>query len=255
MNTFDFSFTEYESWLLTHIDNMACPDDTCRRAFDLKRIHSLKVAKEIVEIGRRMQLNRQTLFLSGIIGLLHDVGRFEQFKTYRTFNDYLSVDHGDLGARTIEANGALKQLHAQEKKVVVKAIRWHNKMELPDDTDAQALFYAQLLRDADKLDIYRVVAENILRPDRPEPLPPAEDISEALYADLMAGRRVCYKDIRGSTEMRMMQLNWITDINFKPTLDLIVERKYLDLIAGSLPKTEKIKACVGKVMCGLKERL
>jgi hypothetical protein len=255
MNTYDLSLTEFENWLLTYIEQIECTDDKCRRAFESKRLHSFKVAKEIETIGRRMRLDRRTLFVAEIIGLLHDVGRFEQFKTFGTFNDYLSLDHGDLGARIIAADGALTGLGDAEKKTVIKAIRWHNKITLPDDADEEALFYARLIRDADKLDIYRLVVQNLPDPGSNPALQSGGDIPEALYEDLMAGRRVCYKDIRSDIEMRMMQLNWITDINFTPTLELIEQRDYLQRIAASLPHSGKIDAFVDKMRACLSDRL
>jgi hypothetical protein len=255
METYDFDYADLKRWLSSHIETIGCPDDPCRQAFALKHTHSLKVAAETLEIGRRLQLDRHTLFVAGIIGLLHDVGRFEQYRTYRTFNDYASVDHGELGARTIAANGALKRLHPREKALVVQAVRWHNKIALPDDADPKALFFAGLVRDADKLDIYRVVVESLAKPARASALPTGADLSDALFQDLMAGRRVCYKDIQNSTEMRLMQLNWVVDINFKPTLDLIAERGYIDRIAASLPDTDNVNACVARIRSCLKTRL
>jgi hypothetical protein len=251
----DTSLTYYENWLLTYIDSLECTDPGCRQAFAAKRIHSFRVAGEIAAIGARMQLDPRTLFLSRIIGLLHDTGRFEQYRSYGTFNDFLSLDHGDLGARIIEGNGALKGLDAAEKKTVVRAIRWHNKISLPGDADDKTLFYARLIRDADKLDIFRVVLENFQDAGSFASLPPATDVSDAILEDLMAGRRVSYKDLRNSTEMRLMQLNWITEIEFRPTLELIERRGYVDRMAASLPNSEKIRAFAARMHACLKDRL
>ena len=39
-----------------------------------------------------------------VIGLLHDIGRFEQEAQYHTFNDFKSMDHGDYGAEYLKNN-------------------------------------------------------------------------------------------------------------------------------------------------------
>jgi len=39
-----------------------------------------------------------------IIGLLHDYGRFIQWKKYKTFTDIDSIDHADLGVNLLTSN-------------------------------------------------------------------------------------------------------------------------------------------------------
>ena len=36
-----------------------------------------------------------------LIGLLHDIARFEQYTKYKTFRDSISIDHGDLGVEIL----------------------------------------------------------------------------------------------------------------------------------------------------------
>ncbi|RJQ73641.1 MAG: HD domain-containing protein [Desulfobacteraceae bacterium] len=243
MNRYDDIYNRLEHWLLTHIASMGSTNGGCRQAFELKRIHSLKVADETVAIGRGLGLEPPALFLARTIGLLHDVGRFEQYRTYGTFNDFTSIDHGDLGERTVAANGLLDDFDPFQREIIRKTIRYHNKMSLPSDESEAVLFHAKLIRDADKLDIYRVVSEREVVPGA---LPSQNTIAESLLEDLMAGKKVGYMHLKSAAEMRLMHISWIFDINFEPTLRLIQERNYLEILSAILPSSERIDAFVRK---------
>lgn len=243
MNRYDDICARLEQWLLNHIADLGCTNGSCRQAFELKRVHSLKVADEMTVIGSRLGLDAPALLVARTIGLLHDVGRFQQFKTYGTFNDFASVDHGDLGERIITTNGLLADFGPLQRTIIAKSIRYHNKKSLPAGESESVMFFTRLIRDADKLDIYRLVAERVAGQDG---LMLPGNISEALIADLMAGGKVDYKRVRNAAEMRVMHISWIFDINFEPTFRLIRERNYLDILAATLPAAEGIDAFIRK---------
>ena len=251
MKQYEDIYGKLEQWFLAHIAALKCSNGGCRQAFELKRIHSLKVAEEITTIGRGLNLAPNDLFLAKSIGLLHDVGRFEQFKTYGTFNDFASIDHGDLGEHTIAADGLLEDFSPAQCVIIRKAIRYHNKMMLPADESEAVLFYTRLIRDADKLDIYRVVSG---RADVPGTFPNLDTIADALLDDLLAGKKVSYERLNSSAEMRLMQISWVFDINFEPTSRLIQERNYLETLARMLPASDRIAAFVHKACTHLRSQ-
>ena len=77
-----------------------------------------------------------------LLGLLHDIGRFEQVKRYNTFNDSQSVDHAELGADILFKEGLIDRFPTVSlpegwPKTAETAIRQHNKLALPDGLDAE----------------------------------------------------------------------------------------------------------------------
>ena len=62
---------------------------------DGKQKHSLRVMQISEEIARDLKLNQEEIKLAALIGLLHDIARFEQYTKYKTFRDLDSIDHGD----------------------------------------------------------------------------------------------------------------------------------------------------------------
>ncbi|MFZ1982839.1 MAG: HD domain-containing protein [Desulfatitalea sp.] len=247
-------YRNLHAWLLEHIATIPCTDERMRRHLDLKRTHSLRVAEDIVRIGRRLGLDDHALLIARTIGLLHDVGRFEQYKVYHTYNDRISTDHGALGARIVAANGLLAPFSAEEAAIITQAICLHNKIALPDQESEAVVFFLKLIRDADKLDIYRVILENLADAGQAlfeAVIPTAADVSEEIYAVLMRGGNVDYQLAANGTDRLMMHVGWVFDINFVPTLQLIAERGYLETIAAALPATPRVAGVLAKARAHL----
>ena len=59
------------------------------------------------------------MVLAEIMALFHDIGRFEQYKQYRTFSDYRSEDHAALGVKVIKANRILNGFEPAEAEISV----------------------------------------------------------------------------------------------------------------------------------------
>ena len=73
-----------------------------------KIYHSLRVMEISKKIATNMGLENEKIELATLIGLLHDIGRFEQFKIYQTYSDLESIDHGDLGADILKQNNFIR---------------------------------------------------------------------------------------------------------------------------------------------------
>ncbi len=98
--------------------------------------------------------------LAWLTGMLHDIGRFEQVRRYNTFVDAASVDHAGFGADLLFREGLLERfapgLTEEESRILECSIRAHNRYRLPDGLSAEESAYCNILRDADKIDIFRV---------------------------------------------------------------------------------------------------
>ncbi len=137
----------------------------------LKIAHTYRVAKISERIAKSIINEQYSVDFAWLLGLLHDIGRFEQVTKYGTFKDALSVDHAELGADILfcdnlfdifisqkESGLTLKEFQKM-KTVAETAIRLHNKLKLPENMDTKTEIYAKILRDADKADIFRVLTE------------------------------------------------------------------------------------------------
>jgi hypothetical protein len=242
-------YSALRKWLLDHIEQLHCTDEACQYHFDFKRDHSLRVVGEINLLGRALQLSARDLLVAATIAVLHDVGRFEQYKTFRTYNDEASVDHGDLSVRILRSAQVLDAFTSQEQEWIYNAIYWHNKMDLPQGPPDKGSIFARLIRDADKLDIYRVVSMygplgKAKAGMPPEPL--KADVSSHLYTHLIEGRSVDYNQVKSATDAALARICWVFDLNFQPALRLVAKRNYLEALAMPLPATPKVTEIVDR---------
>ena len=126
--------------------------------------HTLRVAENCERIAASLGMNSEDVTFAWFLGLLHDIGRFEQVRQYGTFLDSVSVDHAEFGADLLFHDQLIDSFPAEslpEKRLrlLEAAIRLHNKLTLPEALDDQTRCYCEIIRDADKADIFRVVAE------------------------------------------------------------------------------------------------
>ncbi len=95
--------------------------------------------------------------------MLHDIVRFEQIKRYNTFSDAKSVDHAVFGADLLFGEGMIKDfdldLSEEELSILEKSIRYHSAYRLPEELSDNEIKYCNVLRDADKVDIFRACCD------------------------------------------------------------------------------------------------
>ena len=138
--------------------------DSSNRMIQHKVDHTFRVADNCEEIALSLDMNQELVDFAFFLGLLHDIGRFEQVKRYGTFVDSVSVDHAEFGADLLFVEGLIRdypieELSQDSLNLLETAIRLHNKLNLPKELDLLTKRFCDLIRDADKVDIFRVVSE------------------------------------------------------------------------------------------------
>ena len=129
----------------------------------LKIAHMLRVGEIIGELAGQLGWSARDCDLAYICGLFHDIGRFEQVARFGTFTDSASVNHAELGCEVIAAEGLLRFLAANDEERILTAILNHNRLSIAASVpEGPTLRMCHLIRDADKIDIFRVVAEDDL---------------------------------------------------------------------------------------------
>ena len=100
---------------------------------ELKLEHTFRVKKLCKEIAENINLAKKEIKTAEICGLLHDIGRFEQWKNYKSLEDYKTLDHGDLGYNILKKNNYINKYikNEEEKAIVLKAVKYHNKYSIP----------------------------------------------------------------------------------------------------------------------------
>ena len=129
---------------------------------DLKIKHTGRVASLSEEIANSLSLPAHDVDLAWLIGMLHDFGRLEQLRRYNTFIDRKSIDHATFGVSLLFDERLIDRFVPDadpsdpDVKLIRFCIEWHNKYRMPEDLDTRTQLFADLIRDADKIDILRV---------------------------------------------------------------------------------------------------
>lgn len=232
-----------------------------QRNMDLKQEHTLRVCREIGQLAQQLDLDTSDLYLAEVMALFHDIGRFEQYTRYQTFADRHSVNHAELGVQVLQREGMLDLLDEAAQDLILRAIAYHNRAVVPQDETPECVFFSGLLRDADKLDIWKVVIEYYYdgNGQRNEAIalgfPDTPGISDAVYADLMARRIVDMRHLRNLNDFKLLQVGWVYDINFAPTFRAIQVRRYLEQLRATLPPSTRLEQIFNTVAVYLKERM
>jgi hypothetical protein len=237
-------------WVSRYCRSFPVATEEERKNIALKELHTLHVSSNMLSIARTLLQNGNKVLIAEVIGLLHDIGRFPQYAQYRTFRDSASVNHGRLGAEVIKDENVLGTLPPDEQELILDAVRFHNAYAVPEGLDPEKRFFLKMIRDADKLDIWRVFAEYYEKdpseresaaglglPDRPE-------YSEDVLLCLIEKRLSRLSDLKTLNDFGIMQLTWVYDLNFPVSFRLAAERGHIDRIISILPQSEKISGAV-----------
>ena len=214
----------------------------------LKEIHTWKVTRNCELLARHLGLDEHDVMLARMIGLFHDVGRFYQFTVYRTFNDALSENHAKLGLKVIGDLPFMQKLSAADLSVLRFAIGNHNAKVIAPTDDKRALSFARLIRDADKIDIYRVLKPYLAPTDGTGCSPDFLDL-------FIRGEQCDYTKMRTQDDRKLVRLMWVYDINFAWSLRQILKENYVEDIISKLPQDGKIQLGFDRLRSYIKEKL
>ena len=76
--------------------------DHTNEKITIKIEHTYRVEKISKTIAENLNLDEENIQLATLIGLLHDIGRFEQVKRYNSFSDLETEDHASLGVEILK---------------------------------------------------------------------------------------------------------------------------------------------------------
>lgn len=118
-----------------------------------KQLHSLRVMEISKRIAEMLNLSEEKIQIATLIGLLHDIGRFEQYIRFKYYGVIKEFDHGDYAVQILK-NDIRKYIEDERyDSIIFKAIKNHNKYKIEDELNEQEEIFAKLIRDADKIDI------------------------------------------------------------------------------------------------------
>ena len=254
METSDLRF--FRNWFSAYTEKFHSSDEDIEEMLMIKLAHSYRVSENCRNIGIDLGLAENELLVAETIGLLHDVGRFEQSVRYGTMHDARSQNHAAL-----EKENILLNLNEGEQEIILTAIHLHNVKELPKIPDKKTSFFARLIRDADKLDILGVVTNYYEeRMEKRNPiieldLKNSPEYSRIIIENILEEKVCDSRDMRTLNDFKLFQLSWVFDINFLSTLGRISENRYFERILAELPDNREIRNAYSHIQKDIERRL
>lgn len=215
---------------LNEYNNYAKKYDIKNEKIALKVAHMLRVKEASKAIAKSLNLSNEDIELAELIGLLHDIGRFEQIKRYNTFVDKKSVNHGELGVKILFEEGLIRNFIADNSydEIIKKAIFNHNRSEIEESLNERELLHAKIVRDADKIDIFYV---SLI--EKPEIVYESvnlkkEKFTEEVFDEFIKYKKVDYSKRKTAGDVVICHFRYIFDLNFKYSFQIINEKQYLE---------------------------
>ena len=223
----------------------------------LKIKHTYEVVNKSEYISKGLGLNQENIELAKLIALLHDIGRFEQVKQTSDFLDGKDFDHANYGIKVLFEDNLIRKFieDNQYDNIIKKAIYNHNKYKIEENLNNAELLHSKIIRDADKLDNFRVKETEHFSNIFPSKYNPKtinfESISPKVYNDFMNQKCIKLEDRQTQIDFWVCVIAFIFDLNFDISLKYVKENDYIDILIDRIEyknndtkqKMEDIRKC------------
>lgn len=211
----------------------------------LKIEHTYQVALISERIAVSLNLKEEEIELAWLIGMLHDIGRFEQLKKYGTFIDAKSINHSHYGVGILFEGGFIRTFikDNQYDEIIRNAIWYHNAYQLPNDLEKRTKLFCDMIRDADKIDILRVNVEM--------PIHVVYDFNKDQMKDSIASKEVMenyfnHQAVKHSIKKSPLDymighISLAFELVFPVSIVIVEEQGYLQKMLNFKPENETAK--------------
>lgn len=217
----------------------------------LKVEHTYRVAGLCDRIARSLGLAAEDIDLAWAIGMLHDIGRFDQVRQYGTFSDADSVDHAHYASELLFDKGMIMDYFgsanpgiynyienentcsaglSESLGIIKKAVYNHSAYKIEEGLCEREVLFCNIIRDADKLDIFKVVndtpLEDIYSVDKEE-IPKAE-VTNAVMQALREKHAVLRSLKKTPADYIAAYIALVFELVFPESFYIAKEQGYLD---------------------------
>lgn len=246
-----------ETWINDYVKKTIEEDDKNRYNYELKLEHTYRVRDNIVKLGRSISLDKNEMKICELIGLLHDIGRFKQYREFKTFSDSISGSHAIFSVQMIDDYKLLHGMKDTEKEIIIKSIEYHNYFLLPEKETDIVLKFSRLIRDADKLDaFYLETKEDEYRKYDLSELSESREYSQEVIEDLINMRQVNFSNFKYKYDRRLGILGLIFNLYYRESFVIVQKNKYIERLIKPISITKEIElirqSCINYIQTRVK---
>ena len=229
-----------------YVNNFDFTDKNIER----KYYHSLRVKSLCQLIAKDVGFSDEDAKIAEVVGLLHDYGRFMQWNEYHTYRDLDSIDHGDYGVKQLFDNNEITNFWTNVKDYdeIYDAIKYHNKIAIPEHLSEHNKTLCKVIRDADKLDIMYLYVSKALT------FQEDGDVSAKVKETFDAEKTINRKDEKTGADTAITLLALVYDLNFDYSFKHLKKYKIIEQIYENVKDKEKFKYYFDKVINYIDEK-
>ena len=204
--------------------------------FNLKVVHTYHVSSNAKELATNLNLSQEDIDLAELIGLLHDIGRFEELKVMNGF-DSVKFDHAQYGVKMLFEDNLIREFidDSSYDEIIKNAIGNHSRLKIDETLDERSMLHSKIIRDADKLDNYRVKVDESIEEIFAGKVNSKEEvenspISDKVYETLKQEKCIDIHDRVYPLDYWLCVLAFTFDLNFKETFQIVKDNDYINRI-------------------------
>jgi len=251
---------EIRQWYERFVQQFVRDDVEFMKNINIKYDHTERVVIESRGIATSIGATPLEMTITLLAAMLHDVGRYPQLQEYNTFDDRKSINHAKLGATIIYEEEVLRRLDEKERNLILMVIGHHNALKISSKHTKAITKHLQILRDADKLDIWRILAAHYTETERELnrtielDLPEGNTVNPGIIESLSNRENVKADHVSNRTELKLLQLSWVYDLNFPWSFQVIEKRQFLQDIISTLPPLKILEPVIIDLLAYVKDQ-
>lgn len=181
--------------------------------------HSYRVMEYSIKIATSLNMSKEDIKTVAISGLFHDIARFEQWVSFKTWQTKKSFDHGDRGYKIL-SDGLIDGLISdeKEKRIILLAVKNHNKYKVEDNLEEKEVLICNIIRDADKIDIIETQGS----------INKKYKIKDELINCLLKKEMISNNLIENDLDYLFRLIAFIFDLNFDYSYKYLLDNKIID---------------------------
>ena len=211
-------------------------NDKHELGFDLKVVHTYHVVDNAKTIATNLNLSEEDINLAELIGLLHDIGRFEELNFLKKF-DSVGFDHASYGVKMLFEENLIRDFIEDNSydEIIKVAIDNHSRLAIQDGLNERSLLHSKIIRDADKLDNFRVKKEEKIEAIFPGKVKNKNDlensaVSDKVFETVKNNKCVDIHDRTTLLDYWVCVLAFVFDLNFKETYQIVKDNDYINIL-------------------------
>ncbi len=204
--------------------------------FELKVVHTYHVVDNAKKIAIKLNLPEEEVYLAELIALLHDIGRFEEITFLKQF-DSVGFDHALYGIKMLFEDNLIRNFIEDDiyDEIIKTAIDNHSRLSIKDGLSERCLLHTKIIRDADKLDNFRVKKEEKIEAIFPGKVKNKTDmensiLSNKVYYTIKNKKCVDIDDRVTALDCWVCVLAFVFDLNFKESFEIVKDNNYINIL-------------------------